>query len=94
MGKPKVLVTSRLPSAALDLLFEKCDVDYRDESSPMPHAELLERVKPAEGLVCQLTNTIGRDVMDAGQKLRVDRERRRRLQQRRRAVRDSSAASW
>ena len=37
----------------------------------MPHAELLERVKSAEGLVCQLTNTIGRDVMEAGQKLRV-----------------------
>jgi glyoxylate reductase len=71
MGKPKVLVTSRLPSAALDLLFEKCDVDYRDESSPMPQGELLERVKAAEGLVCQLTNTIGRDVLDAGPKLRV-----------------------
>ena len=70
-SKPKVLVTSRLPSAALDALFEKCDVDYRDESTPMPQAELLERVKAAEGIVCQLTNTIGRDVMDAGQKLRV-----------------------
>ncbi len=27
----------------------------------MPHEELIERVKAAEGLVCQLTNTIGRD---------------------------------
>ena len=71
MGKPKVLVTSKLPSASLDVLFEKFDVDYRDESSPMPHAELLERVKSAEGIVCQLTSTIGRDVMDAGQKLKV-----------------------
>jgi glyoxylate reductase len=71
MGKPKVLVTSKLPSAALDPLFEKCDVDYRDQSSPMPHEELLERVKSAEGLVCQLTNTIGRDVMEAGAKLRA-----------------------
>jgi glyoxylate reductase len=71
MGKPKVLVTSKLPSAALGVLFEKFEVDYRDESSPMPHAELLERVKAADGLICQLTNTIGRDVMDAGQKLRV-----------------------
>jgi glyoxylate reductase len=71
MSKPKVLVTSRLPSGALDLLFEKCDVDYRDESSPMPHAELIERVKPVEGVVCQLTNTIGRDVMEAGAKLRA-----------------------
>ena len=60
----------------------------------MPHEELLERVKAAEGLVCQLTNTIGRDVMEAGQKLRVDRERGGRLQQRRRRSTRGSAASW
>jgi glyoxylate reductase len=68
---PRVFVTSRLPSAALEPLWQADDVDYRDDSEPCSREELLRRVRPAEGLVCLLTDTIDREVITAAEKLRV-----------------------
>ena len=69
--KPRVFVTSRLPSAALEPLWTSCDVDYRDDSEPCSREELLRRVRAADGLICLLTDTIDREVIAAGEKLRV-----------------------
>lgn len=67
----RVVVTSRLPSAALDPLHEACDVEYRDETGPMPREQLLQRVRDADGLICLLTDPIDREIIAAGERLRV-----------------------
>jgi glyoxylate reductase len=69
--KPRVFVTSRLPSAALEPLWQAYDVDYRDDSEPCPREELIARVRRADGVVCLLTDTMDREVIAAGEKLRV-----------------------
>ena len=70
-SKPRVFVTTRLPSAALEPLYHACDVDYRDNSEPCPREELIARVREADGLVCLLTDAIDREVIAAAGKLRV-----------------------
>src|SRR5262245_19422562 len=67
--KPRVFVTTRLPSAALEPLWGAFDVDYRDDSEPCPREVLLARVRQADGLVCLLTDTIDREVIAAAEKL-------------------------
>jgi glyoxylate reductase len=70
-SKPKVLVTSRLPSVALEPLWQTCDVDYRDEPGPIARDLLLERVRPVDGLVCQLADKIDAELVAAAPSLRV-----------------------
>lgn len=65
MGKPKVLVTRRVPTEGLDILREKCDVDLWDNDDVMPRKSLLERVKGVEGLFCTINDKIDAEVLDA-----------------------------
>jgi glyoxylate reductase len=71
--KPKVLVTSRLPSAALEALQQgDFDLDYADSNDKLTRDELLARVPGVNGIVAQLTDKIDRQLLDAaGAGLRV-----------------------
>jgi glyoxylate reductase len=65
-SKPKVFVTSRVPSAALEPLQDgNFELDYADVNGPLPREELLARVRGANGLVSQLTDKIDRELLDA-----------------------------
>lgn len=68
MGKPKVLVTRRVPSEGLDVLHETCDVDLWDSDGVMPRGSLLERVKGVEGVFCTINDAIDVEVLDAAGK--------------------------
>lgn len=68
MGKPKVLVTRRVPSEGLDVLHETCDVDLWDSDDVMPRGSLLERVKGVEGVFCTINDAIDVEVLDAAGK--------------------------
>ena len=70
MTKPKVLLTTRIPSSAYRTLEEACEVDYNDSNS-FPHEELMKRVRGKEGLICVLTDAVTPDVLDAGRGLKV-----------------------
>ena len=67
----KVFVTRKLPGKALDKLAEEHDVEIYQEDHPIPKAELIEAVKDAEVLICLLTDTIDKEVINAGKKLKV-----------------------
>jgi glyoxylate reductase len=71
VSKPKVLVTSRLPSVALDPLRHATDLDYRNEAGPIPREELLTRIRDVDGLVAQLTDKIDAELLAVAPKLRV-----------------------
>ena len=67
----KILLTRRLPSAAFSRLEALHDVDLNDGASPMPPDEIRARVADKHALVCQLTETITADIIDAAPELKI-----------------------
>jgi glyoxylate reductase len=64
MSKPKVLVTRLLPEKPLDVLREHCAVDLYDKHDPMPRELLMDKVAKVDGVICLLTDTMDRGVLE------------------------------
>ncbi len=71
MDRPTVLVTRRLPAAAIALLEAAATVRLWDSDEVMPRAELLRQVADVDGLLCLLTERIDAEVLAAAPRLRV-----------------------
>src|SRR5262245_7762730 len=69
--RPRVFVTRQLPALAINRLAEVCDYQIGAESGVLDRDSLLAGVSDADGLVCLLTDTIDREVINAGTRLRV-----------------------
>jgi glyoxylate reductase len=67
----KVLVTRKLPSSVLSKLEAVADVDLYTGDEAISPAELRKRIAGADALVCLLTETIDKSVIDAAPKLKV-----------------------
>jgi glyoxylate reductase len=67
----RVLVTRRLPFAAIERLAAAHDVDVWEDALPPSPEALRERVADAEGLLALLTERIDADLLDAAPRLRV-----------------------
>lgn len=67
----KILVTSKLPGDAADLLRAGHKVDLYEGPLPLPRVQLLEKIRDAEGLLCLLSEPIDAEVLDAAPKLKV-----------------------
>jgi glyoxylate reductase len=70
MTSPKVLVTRKLPTSALDALRAQCAVDLHDGNDPMSRDSLMDRVGKVDALICLLTDIIDQPVIEAGYSLR------------------------
>ena len=66
-----VLVTRKIPQSGLDLLSEKCELEVYPEDRPIPRQELLRKITAVDGLLCLLSDSIDRDVLDAAPRLKV-----------------------
>ncbi|MGB6390989.1 MAG: D-glycerate dehydrogenase [Candidatus Acidiferrales bacterium] len=71
MARPKVLVTRPLFPEARDILENNFEAEYWSAAEPLPRAELLRRLGDKEGLVCQLSERVNGELLDAGPKLRI-----------------------
>ena len=69
--KPKILVTRRIPDEGMKLLEEKFELDINEEDRVLTKEELIERLKDKEGMLCLLTDTIDKTVIDAYPNLKV-----------------------
>lgn len=69
--QPRVLVSRKIPQAAVDLLSQHCQVDYNTEDRPLPPGELTSRVRDCEGLVCLLLDKITDALLSVSPKLKV-----------------------
>jgi glyoxylate reductase len=71
-GKPKVLITRKLPGVSLSRIGRRAAVALPERDGPMPRKELLGKVRGASGILCTLADRIDAAVMDAaGDSLRV-----------------------
>jgi glyoxylate reductase len=68
---PSILVTRRLPSSVIEKLQAAADVDLYSAEGGIPAAELRARVGGKNALMCLLTDTIDRSVIDAGSALKI-----------------------
>jgi glyoxylate reductase len=71
MGAPSILVTRRLPSSILDKLRSVGDVEVYAGDAAMPPAELRTRIVAKHALVCLLTDSIDKPVIDLAPDLTV-----------------------
>jgi glyoxylate reductase len=69
--RPVVLVTRRIPTAALDLLRPACDLRLWDSDDPIPRDELLGQVADADALLCLLTDRVEAELLATAPRLRV-----------------------
>ncbi|MBL8191446.1 MAG: D-glycerate dehydrogenase [Acidobacteria bacterium] len=69
--RPTVFVTRQLPQPVMDRLGEVCDYRVGTTQGELSREALLAGVRDADGLVCLLTDTIDREIIEAGSKLRV-----------------------
>lgn len=67
----KVLVTGRLPEVVISLLERDREVTARKVDSPMPRAELLEKIRDKDGLLCTITDRIDDELLDQAPRLRM-----------------------
>jgi glyoxylate reductase len=69
--KPRIFVTRRLPPPVMARLGEACELAVGTDRGTLSREALLAGVPDADALICLLTDTIDRDVIEAGAKLRV-----------------------
>ncbi len=67
-----ILITQHIGEAGVQTLRDAGhNVTYRNETEPMPPAELQTAVRPAEGLLCLLTDRVDTAVLDAAPNLKM-----------------------
>jgi glyoxylate reductase len=72
MTKPTVFVARLIPPSGAQLVNDFCAVDQWTGELPPTRAELIERVRGKDGLLCLLTDRIDGEVLDAaGPQLKV-----------------------
>ncbi|MCR4396111.1 MAG: D-glycerate dehydrogenase [Candidatus Saccharicenans sp.] len=69
--KAKVLLTHPLLPEAMDYLASQVELELATREMILPRSELLARVGDKQGLLCFLTDTIDREVMDRAPELKV-----------------------
>lgn len=69
--KPSALLTRRVPSSVVARLEAATDLDLYTGPAAIPRADLLERVRGKQALICLLTDRIDEEVLDAGSDLKV-----------------------
>jgi glyoxylate reductase len=71
MGLPKVFVTRRIPEKGLQLLEKHAELEINEEDRVLEKEEIKAGVKGKDGLLCLLTDTIDKEVISAGDRLKI-----------------------
>jgi lactate dehydrogenase-like 2-hydroxyacid dehydrogenase len=67
----RCFVTRSLPGDALDRLRSEHEVEVWEERLPPPREALIERIAGVQGILCLLTDTVDRELIEAAPDLRV-----------------------
>lgn len=71
MPKPRVFITRKIPEAGIKLLQKHCRVKIYPHDKIIPKKELIQEVKHCDALLCLLTDTIDKEVIDANPRLKI-----------------------
>ena len=71
MSRAKVFITRRLPNIDLEQLHQIAEVETWREKQPPPYSILLDKVRQIDGLLCLLTDSIDRQLIETGTSLQV-----------------------
>jgi glyoxylate reductase len=71
VGKPKVFSVRPLFEAARLLLGQHFEVEYWTRPERVPRAELLQRVRDKDALICLLTEKVNDELLDAAPRIRI-----------------------
>jgi glyoxylate reductase len=70
--KKKVYVTRIIPEPALSILSKECDITVNKKPNPPTKKEILSNIRGMDAILCTLSDTIDREIMDAaGPNLKV-----------------------
>lgn len=70
--KKKVYVTRLIPEPALSILSKECDITVNKKPNPPTKKEFLSNIRGMDAILCTLSDTIDREIMDAaGPNLKV-----------------------
>ncbi len=69
--KPRVFVTRRIPETGIRLLQKHCQVKIYPKDHVISKQELIKEVKKCDALLCLLTDTIDKEIIDANPKLKI-----------------------
>ncbi|MHC0038997.1 2-hydroxyacid dehydrogenase [Pseudoneobacillus sp. C159] len=70
--RPYIFISRKLPDEIIQPLSEQYNVGmWEEEEIPVPKERLMEEVGRADALLTMLSDTIDRDVLEAGKKLKV-----------------------
>jgi len=72
-ARPSILLTGKIPSSVVARLEQVGEVDQfrRDGLDVMPHDELIARIAGKQALVSMITDSIDRQIIEAGTELKV-----------------------
>lgn len=70
-SKPKLFITRLLPKPVIDKLNAFFDVTVNPEDRILEKKEIIENIRDKEALLCLLTDTIDRDIIEAAANLKV-----------------------
>jgi glyoxylate reductase len=66
-----ILISRALPEEAISIARRAVDVDLHAGDRPLAKPDLIARLRGRQGLVCQITDTVDEDVLQASPDLRV-----------------------
>jgi glyoxylate reductase len=69
--KPNVFVSRQIPQEGLDIVLAACDAEVNAHDTPLSEAELIEKVKGRDGLLCLLTDEITDTILGANPQLKI-----------------------
>jgi glyoxylate reductase len=69
--KPTVFVSRLIPQEGLDIVLAACDAEVNALDTPLSEAELIQKVKGKDGLLCLLTDDITETFLDANPQLKI-----------------------
>jgi glyoxylate reductase len=69
--KPRVFVSRVIPQEGLDIVLAACDAEVNTADTQLSRAELIDRVRGKDGLLCLLTDEIDEAVLAASPRLKV-----------------------
>ncbi len=70
MKKQKIYLTRNIPGDAIDILKRDFDVEINPKDRPLTRDEIINNIKGKDGVICQLTDRIDRQVMEAAEGIR------------------------